>query len=373
MNAYRVVQWSTGNVGHYALAGINAHPELELAGVWVSSATKAGVDAGQLAGLDAELGVLASTDGDALLALQPDCVVYAAISDNRLPEALMDLERILRKGINVVASGPVFLQYPHGTVPDSILVPLQQACTEGGSSLWVNGIDPGFANDWLPLVLSGTCREIEKIHCLEIVDYATYNNATVLFDIMGFGKPMAEIPMLLQPGVLSLAWGSVVRQLAAGLDVQLDAVTETYEREAAPESFDIAAGRIEKGSTAALRFEVRGMVGDAEVFVLEHVTRLRNDLAPHWRQPVGPEGNYRIEITGEPSYTLDLVAHSKSGVHNDATLNATAMRLVNAIPAVVQAAPGVLTALDLPLITGRGLVRPVGRTASTTNTAPEGL
>ncbi len=109
------------------------------------------------------------------------------------------------------------------------------------------------------------------------------------------------------------------------------------------------------------------MVGDAEVFVLEHVTRLRSDLAPHWRQPVGPEGNYRIEITGEPSYTLDLVSHSRTGVHNDATLNATAMRLVNAIPAVVGAHPGVLTALDLPLVTGRGMVRPLGGTARTTN------
>jgi len=373
VSTYRVVQWSTGNVGRYALAGIDAHPELALAGVWVSSAAKAGVDAGKLAGLNSELGVLATNDGDALLASQPDCLVYTAISDNRLPEALVDLERILRAGVNVVASGPVFLQYPEGTVPDSILTPLQQACADGGSSLWVNGIDPGFANDWLPLVLSGTCREIEKIHCLEIVDYATYNNATVLFDIMGFGKPMIEIPMLLQPGVLSLAWGSVVRQLAAGLDVQLDAVTETYEREAAPESFDIAAGRIEQGSAAALRFEVRGMVGDAEVFVLEHVTRLRSDLAPRWRQPVGPEGNYRIEITGEPSYTLDLVSHSRTGVHNDATLNATAMRLVNAIPAVVGAHPGVLTALDLPLVTGRGMVRPLGGTASTTNSTGAGL
>lgn len=231
--SYRVVQWSTGNVGRYALAGIDAHPELVLAGVWVSSAAKAGVDASRLAGLEGELGVLASEDGDALLGSRPDCVVYTAISDNRLPEALADLARILRAGLNIVASGPVFLQYPEGTVPDAILKPLQQAAADGGSSLWVNGIDPGFANDWLPLVLSGTCREIEKVHCLEIVDYATYNNATVLFDIMGFGKPMSEIPMLLQPGVLSLAWGSVVRQLAAGLDVQLDEVTETYEREGA--------------------------------------------------------------------------------------------------------------------------------------------
>lgn len=355
--SYRVVQWSTGNVGKYAVAGINARPDLELAGVWVSDPAKVGVDAGILAGLPTTLGVLASSNADELLAAQPDCVVYTAMSDNRLVEALGDLERILRAGVNVVASGPVFLHYPEGVVPDSILDPLQAAALAGGASLWVNGIDPGFANDWLPLVLAGTCREIEKIHCSEIVDYGTYDNPTVLFDIMGFGKPMDEIPMLLQPEVLSLAWGSVVHQLAAGLDIALDAVTEVFERQPAPETFEIASGVIEEGTAAALRFEVRGMVNGRAAFVLEHVTRLRHDLAPEWPQPVGPEGNYRVEITGEPSYTLDLVAHTPTGVHNDATLNATAMRLVNAIPAVVEAPPGIRTALDLPLITGRGLLR----------------
>lgn len=354
----RVVQWSTGNVGRHAVAGVAAHPELELVGVWVSNPAKVGRDAGELAGLDTVLGVPASGDAAELLALQPDCIVYTAMSDNRLPEALADLAGFLRAGINVVASGPVFLQFPYGVLPTEVYEPLAQAAAEGGASLFVNGIDPGFANDWLPLVLTGTCREIYQVRCSEIVDYATYDNPTVLFDIMGFGQPMADTPMLLQPGVLSLAWGSVVRQLAAGLGVELDEVTEVHERLPAPETFAIRSGTIGEGTAAALRFEVRGLVDGNQVLVLEHVTRLRADLAPDWPQPVGPEGSYRVEITGEPSYTLDLVAHSPTGVHNDATLNATAMRLVNAIPAVVAAAPGLRTALDLPLVTGRGMVRP---------------
>src|SRR5437763_8906995 len=107
--AYRVVQWSTGNVGRHAIAGIEARHELELAGVWVSSPAKVGVDAGQLAGLGHDLGVTATGDAEALLASRPDCAVYTALADNRLPEALADLARILRAGVNVVASGPVFL------------------------------------------------------------------------------------------------------------------------------------------------------------------------------------------------------------------------------------------------------------------------
>jgi 4-hydroxy-tetrahydrodipicolinate reductase len=164
--------------------------------------------------------------------------------------------------------------------------------------------------------------------------------------------------MLLQPGVLSMAWGSVVRQLAAGLGISLDEVTERYTREPAPEDFDIASGHIPKGNAAALRFEVLGMVGGQPAVVLEHVTRLREDLCPDWPQPAQSGGSYRIEITGEPSYAVDVCLGSRRGDHNHAGLVATAMRIVNAIPAVVAAPAGIRTTLDLPLVTGRGLYAP---------------
>jgi 4-hydroxy-tetrahydrodipicolinate reductase len=240
-------------------------------------------------------------------------------------------------------------------IPDELINPLQEAAQQGNSSLFVNGIDPGFANDLLPLALAGTCQRIEQVRCMEIVDYATYDNATVMLDIMGFGKPMDEIPMLLQPRVLSLAWGSVVRQLAAGLGITLDEVVEVYFREPAPEDFEIASGFIAKGTAAALRFEVRGLVDERPAVVLEHVTRLREDLCPEWPQPAQPGGSYRVEITGEPSYAMDVCLSSRKGDHNHAGLVATAMRIVNAVPAVVAAAPGIRSTLDLPLITGKGL------------------
>jgi 4-hydroxy-tetrahydrodipicolinate reductase len=352
----RVVQWSTGNVGRHAIAGIAARPELELVGVWVSNESKAGQDAGRLAGLGRDLGVAATTDADALLALRPDCIVHTAMADNRLPDALEDLKRFLAAGVNVVSSSPVFLQFPDGVVPAELTDPIRKAAADGGASLWVNGVDPGFANDWLPLVLTSVSERIDEVRCMELLDYSTYDSPTVLFDVMGFGKPMDETPMLLMPGVLSLAWGSVVRQIAAGLGVELDELTETVDRLAAPETFRIASGTIEQGTMAALRFEVRGMYRGRPAVVLEHVTRLRPDLGPDWPQPAG-QGCYRVQISGEPNYTVDMQLLGSDGDHNTAGLKATAMRLVNAIEAVVAAPPGLLTALDLPLVTGRGLVR----------------
>jgi hypothetical protein len=350
----RVVAWSTGNVGRHVLAGIDAHPDLELVGLFVANPAKAGRDAGDLAGLGRELGVTATSDVDALLALRPDCIVHSAMADDRLMEALADLQRFLRAGINVVSSGPVFLQYP--APGDPMAAPLREAGAAGGASLWVNGVDPGFANDALPLVLTGVSERIEEVRCLEVLNYATYNQGTVLFDIMGFARPMDHVPMLLQPGVLTMAWGSVVRQLAAGLGIELDRIDEWYERVPTPDDFAVDAGPVPAGTAAGLHFEVRGIWHDRPVVVLEHVTRLRDDLAPDWPQPAG-QGCYRVVVTGEPNYTLDLQLLGTDGDHNTAGLKATAMRLINGVPAVVAAEPGLVTALDLPTITGRGLVR----------------
>jgi 2,4-diaminopentanoate dehydrogenase len=352
---YRVVAWSTGNVGRHVLAGIDARPDLDLVGLWVSSPDKVGADAGELAGLGRSLGVTATDDVEALLALRPDVVVHSAMADNRLMEALGDLRRILVAGVNVVSSGPVFLQYPYGVVDESMFEPVHEAAMAAGVSLFVNGVDPGFANDALPLVLSGVSERIDQVRVAEILNYATYDQPTVIFDIMGFGRPVDDVPMILQPGVLTMAWGSVARQLAAALDVELDSVEEWYERLPATETFEVESGTIGKGTAAALHFELRGVRNGRAVIVLEHVTRLRDDLAPEWPQPAG-QGCYRVIITGEPNYTLDLQLLGSDGDHNTAGLKATAMRLVNAVPAVVDGPPGLLTALDLPLITGRGLV-----------------
>ncbi|WP_111511296.1 diacylglycerol kinase [Mycobacterium kyogaense] len=351
----RVAAIGTGNVGRHALAQLISNPQFELTAVWVSSDAKAGTDAGELAGLGVSTGVLATTDLEAVIATAPDCAVYTAMADNRLPEALEDYRRILAAGINVVGSSAVFLQYPWGVLPDDMVNPIEDSAKAGNASVFVNGIDPGFANDLLPMALAGTCQSISQIRCMEIINYDTYDSATVMFDVMGFGGSLDETPMLLMPGVLSLAWGSVVRQMAAGLGLELDEVTETHTRVPAPEDFDIASGHIAEGTTAAIRFEVRGMKDGEVAVVLEHVTRLRDDLCPDWPQPAQPGGSYRIEITGEPSYTVDLCLSSPHGDHNHAGLVATAARVVNAIPAVIDAAPGIVTALDLPPVTGKGL------------------
>ncbi len=349
---YRVIQWSTGNVGRYALRAILGHPELELAGVWVHDPAKAGRDAGELCGL-APIGIRATNDAEALLASEADCVCYTATGDLRPFEAIDDMCRILESGKNVVSSSVVGLVHPHGFDP-AAAAKLEEACRQGGTSFLTSGIDPGFANDLLPLILSGLSEWWEEIRIQEIINYATYDQPQVLFEVMGFGKPLDETPLLLMPGALSFGWGGTIRLLAQGLGLELEEIRETYERREADRPIRVGGRVVEPGTMGALRFEVQGIVGGRPALVVEHVTRLDDRLAPDW--PQGP-GGYRVLIKGSPSMQCDFEFADERGDHAVAGVLITATRLVNAIPAVCRAAPGLLSALDLPLITGRGLMR----------------
>ncbi|MBI2169842.1 MAG: diacylglycerol kinase [Actinobacteria bacterium] len=355
---YRVVQWATGHVGMHALRSIILHPDLELAGLWVHGADKVGRDAGELCGLD-PTGVIATDDADALLALHPDCVSYMATGDLRPQEAVDDMCRILESGANLVGTSVVPLVYPPAA-PRPWVDQIEAACKAGNTSCFVSGIDPGFANDLLPIVLSGFCQRIDRIRMMEVLNYATYDQAEVLFDTMGFGKPLDHIPLLLAPGSLTFAWGGIVQCVADALGVELDRIEEWHERRPAEAPFTISTGTVEAGTTAALRFEVRGLVGGEPRIVIEHVTRLHDDLAPDWPQPTG-HGGYRVVVEGSPNYTLDLQMLGEDGDHNTAGVLGTAMRVLNAIPAVCAAAPGMLSVLDLPVIPGRGLSGAGGR------------
>jgi 2,4-diaminopentanoate dehydrogenase len=241
---------------------------------------------------------------------------------------------------------------PH--VPAGLREPLEAACRAGNTSCFTSGIDPGWANDLLPFVLTGACEYIDEVRVMEVVNYATYAQPTVLFDTMGFGQPLDSKPLLLLPGVLTLAWGGVVKVLAAGLGVELDEIREVHERQPAPADIDLGFGLVEQGTTAALRFEVQGIVDGKTRIVVEHVTRLADDLCPEWPQPVGHSG-YRVIVTGNPTYTCDVQMMGDDGDHNTGGLVGTAARLTNAIPAVCAAPPGLLSVLDLPLIPGAAL------------------
>ena len=340
---YRVIQWATGTVGIHAVPAIAAHPDLELVGLWVHSDSKAGRDAGEICGGE-PLGVVATQDADALLALDADCVCYTASSDIRPDQVVEDLCRILASGKNAVNTSFVPLLYPPVAGP-GIEERLRAAAVEGGTTLYTSGIDPGFGNAGATIAALAVCKEVRHVRMMEIVNYATWDNPFTMFEIMGFGKDDESQSLLLAPGSTALAWGPVVQLVADAIGLHVDTIEERHEVLRADAAFDIASGRIEKGTISGMRFEIAGLVDGRERVVVEHVTRLRDADAPDWPQGEG----YRILVEGEPHVKLELSVSSDLGDHNHAGCLATAMHVINAIPVVCEAEPGVATMLDLPV------------------------
>jgi len=348
--SYRVIQWATGTVGIHAVPAIAAHPDLELAGLWVHSESKAGRDAGEICG-GAPVGVTATQDADALLAMPADCVCYTANSDLRPGEVIDDLCRILESGKNVVNTSYVPLLFPKAAGP-GVYERLQAACLAGGTSIYTSGIDPGYGNVGVAIGALAMCKDVQVVRMMEIVNYDTWNNPFTMFEIMGFGKPDESHSLLLAPGSTALAWGPVIELVAAALDVELEEITEWHEVIYADEGFEIASGPISPGTLSGMHFEIRGIVGGRPRIIVEHVTRLRDTDAPEWPHGQG----YRVVIDGEPCVKVELEVSSHFGDHNHAGCLATAMHVINAIPAVCEAGPGVLTYLDLPIYSARHLM-----------------
>jgi hypothetical protein len=204
----KVGVWGPGSMGVIALRGVIDHPELELVDVVVHSDAKASRDAGELCGI-APVGVIATQDPAAMLAGDVDAVVYAAGANLRPLEAVQDMVSILRAGKNVVSCSVVPLVYPDAPGLDrgAFTEPLRQAACEGGVSFFTTGIDSGFANDVLPLVLSGVSRVIESVRVTEMFNYATYPDRAAVYEILGFGKPPEFTAFAATPGVFTFGWG----------------------------------------------------------------------------------------------------------------------------------------------------------------------
>jgi hypothetical protein len=364
----KVGVWGPGSMGLIALRAVIDHPRLELVSVIVHSDSKVGRDAGELCGIG-HVGVIATQDPNVLLRGDAEVVVYAAAANLRPAEAIEDMVTILRSGKNVVSCSVVPLVFP-SAVDAAFTDPLRQACEEGGVSFFNTGIDPGFANDILPLALSGLSRNIDSIRVTEMFNYGTYPDTTAVYDILGFGQPPDFEAFAAMPGVFSFGWGPVLYQLAAGLEVEIERLSEEVERQASDKTFDTPTGRVEAGTIGAMRSTLTGHVNGKPKLVIDHVSRMHDDLAPGWPQPhisipprdfgypgVTGRGVYRVEINGSPTVRCELELAEEAD-HDLGARMAGSARMVNAIPAVWSARPGLLGALDLPIVTGAGLVRP---------------
>ncbi len=351
---YKVIQWATGGVGRAAIEGVLDHPELELVGCWVHGEAKQGRDVGTLVGR-APIGVRATRDVDALLALGADCVLYSPLMAD--PKTLV---RILRTGIDVVT--PLGWIYPKRINVHEI----EAACREGGSTLHGTGIHPGGITERFPLMVSGLSRAITHVRAEEFSDIRTYGAPQVVHEMMLFGKDpkvAKKSPMLkFLGGGFMQSIDMVADTLGFALDPEKRAI---HEIAIATAPIDSPIGTIQPGLVAAQRFAWQGLVrGEPVVTAAVNWFMGDRDLEPlpggdptlAWT--FGPEGErFEVEVTGDPKTHLTFHGwHPESiasGLERNNGIVATAMHCVSAVPYVCQAEPGIKTYLDLPLIAGR--------------------
>ncbi|WP_067476382.1 NAD(P)H-dependent amine dehydrogenase family protein [Actinomadura hibisca] len=349
------VVWGTGNVGRLAVRAVDAHPGLDLAAVLVHDPAKVGRDAGGLAGLDGGLGVAATDDVEAVLAARPRAVVYAASGDIRPDDALADIVRAVRAGA-VVVTPALYALYDQRNAPPEVREPVLAAIAEGGGSLFVSGVDPGWGNDVLPLLVSGLGSVVDVVRCQEIFDYSTYDQEDSVRYLVGMGQPMDYEPPMLAPTVPTMVWGGQIRLMARALGVELDEIRETLDRRPLDATVTTATmGEFEAGTQGAVRFEVQGIIEGEPRIVIEHVTRIHASCAPDWPVPPDGDGAHRVVIEGRPRIEVTVEATDEGG-NRAAGGNATAVgRLVGAIDWLAAADPGLYDALDVPLrpATGR--------------------
>ncbi len=347
---YRVIQWATGGVGRAAVQAIVSHPELELVGAWVHNGEKAGRDVGEICGLD-PLGVAATNDVDALLALGADCVLYSPIMANE-PEVL----RILESGANLVT--PLNWFYPWRRDLSTV----ESACRKGGATLHGTGIHPGGITERFPLMVSALAREVTHVRAEEFSDIRSYGAPQVVGEVMLFGKTpeeAAKSPML---NVLGAGFRQSIDMVGDSLGFALDAEKRT-QHEVAVATRPIASpiGPIEPGRVAAQRFTWQGTVsGEPVITVRTNWYMGQEHLEPAWS--FGPEGErFEIEITGDPSAHVTFHGWHpetiEAGLARNPGIVATALHCVSAIPYVCRAEPGIRTYLDLPLVSGRAAPR----------------
>jgi hypothetical protein len=349
---YRVIQWATGTVGKVALKHFIENPVIELVGVYVTNPGKVGKDAGEIVGLP-PTGVIATNDIEKLIALDADCVLFAALRQD------LDLYcRFLRSGKNVVSpAGPFIPTERFRAQFDKI----EAACREGGTSFHGCGVHPGFSGDILPLTLTRLMDRIDRIEVTEVID--KLRNPMIYTEVMGFGRDPDEL--LAKPSRSAEApyfFEGSMAMVVEGLGKKIEKLTTKLEVAAATKDIPYTLGEgipgggvIRKGTVAGQHYEWTAWVDGAPFMIYHFYWTMGDNVEPKWDNG---DSCYRVVMHGNPPLEVRVMG----GVESDGRrpfhgLPWTALLGATAVPAVCDAKPGVITHLELGIVQPRGLVR----------------
>jgi hypothetical protein len=349
--ALRVVHCGTGNMGKVALSRIIQNPDLELVGHYVWSPDKVGVDSGSLCG-EAPTGIITTNTWDELVALKADVLSYFGDAIGREEQSIREAVPFLENGTNVVSFSAFTLAHPN-SAPPHLREIIDRACQKGGSTMFFTGIDPGWATTDLAVAALAAADKVDCVRVLELGFWGEYTAEFVCREYFGFGKEPGYTPILISGGFLKQMWEPTLAQIAEVLGVTIEDWETVYETASLDHDIETGFGTVKAGTPSMVRFELRAMAGGKPIVICEHVDAVGRGHKNDWKKPFGPvDLSHRVEIEGDPGYSVEI-AYPRG-----AAGPCTVMPVINAMPAVVAAEPGLKGPLDIPRYWSRNVRRP---------------
>jgi hypothetical protein len=348
----RVVVIGSGNVAGIAVRTLQGREDVELVGVW-SRSNNIGTDAGLL-DTDTPCGVTVTGSEEKIFALKPDCAIMALnVRDPAKSQAVNGawFIKLLKAGINVVTVSDGGLVYPAAHADQAYVAQIEAAAQKGGVTFYMNGQEPGFV-EHMAMLAATMSNTIKSITSYELFDYSTVKDRSEMSMFFGFDEDPAKPAILEMPGVQLAVWGNPITNVAHKLGYEVERYEELFEKRVTDRDLKVGFGTIEAGKVAAIRIRTSAYVAGREAVVVEHVNRMCDDIAPEWEK-ADSVGCMRIKIEGDPFISMECSVGNPQKPEElayDGYLM-TAMRVVNAIPYVCAAAPGITTFRDLPLTT----------------------
>ncbi len=327
MKKIKVIQFGLGAMGSVMAKIVLKKKDLELVGAIIRDEKDNGKDVGELIGLKKKTGVKAYTNAKELFKKEkPDIMLHAAVS--YVPNVWVQIKPAVESGINVITiaeeMGYPFVKYP------KLCREMDKTAKKHKVSILGSGINPGFAMDIMPLIISGICQNVKSIKITRVIDFSPFGPA--IQKNIGIGMSPKEFKKGIKEKKLPLHIGlpESTYMLVSGLKWKLDKLTETRGPVFAKHDIKVPGYMtIKKGKVAGFNHRCFGFYKGKKLIILEELGR------------VDPHENYKntIIIEGKPKLVETI---------NVPTGNiTTTSHAVNLIPKVVDAKPGLLSMLDI--------------------------
>jgi hypothetical protein len=270
-----------------------------------------------------------STFAEMMTQVQPDIILHAAASS--VAASFDQIEPMIRSGISVISSCEQLL-FPRLKEPERTKE-IHALCIKHGASVVGTGVNPGFVMDLVPVCLTGVCKSVESIYCERVVNAST--RRMQLQKKIGSGMDPDEFRALFKAGQAGhagfLESAALVCHCMGWPDPEL---TETCEPIVADHDITTEFYKVKIGQTCGLHQIVTALIDGDE--------RIKMDLKMYLD---APNPHDAVRITGLPNLNLML----EGGVAGDI---ATVAAMVNAVPRLYKAGPGLhlMTDLSVPCI-----------------------